>query len=190
MIVQFSDFVKGFTERSTGKKVWNFSKNGHPQSKIGKLVGGSRKQDLLRGSATRCHLWPKLRANVAVVSSRVAMSTGQEAVTPQKPPGGGIVAPSPAALSPVSERGFLTTIKSLSREATRVWAIPVSDHCKGEKEVLIDVVLWGARVSLHASSAKTPKYRYTHLQRKLLSEIAGLFRMAPRGLVQTLTPRT
>ena len=147
VIVQFSDFVKGFTERSTGKKVWNFSKNGHSRSKIGKLVGGSPKQDLLRGSATRCHLWPKLWANVAVVSSRVAMSTGQEAVTPQKPPGGGIVAPSPAALSPVSERGFLTTITSLSREATRVWAISVSDHCKGDKEVLIDVVLWSARSS-------------------------------------------
>jgi len=63
------------------------------------------------------------------------MSTGQEAVTPQKPPGGGSVAP-----SPVSEGGFLTTIKALSREATRAWAIPVSDHCKGDKEVLIDVV--------------------------------------------------
>ena len=30
------------------------------------------------------------------------MSTGQEDVTPQNPPGGGSVAPSPAALSPVS----------------------------------------------------------------------------------------
>ena len=75
------------------------------------------------------------------------MSTGQEAVTPQKPPGGGSVAPSPATLSPVSEGGFLTTIKALSREATRIWAIPVSDHCKGDKEVLIDVVLWSARSS-------------------------------------------
>ena len=65
------------------------------------------------------------------------MSSGQEAVTPQKR---GSVAPSPAALSPVSEGGFLTTIKALSREATRVWAILVSDHCKGDKEVLIDVV--------------------------------------------------
>jgi len=62
------------------------------------------------------------------------MSTGQEALTPQKPPGGGSVAPSPAALSPVSERGFLTTIKALSREANRVWAIPVSDHCKGDRK--------------------------------------------------------
>jgi len=61
---------------------------------------------------------------VAVVSSRVAMSTGQEAVTPQKPPGGGSVAPSPAALSPVSKGEFLTTIKALSRGATRVWAVP------------------------------------------------------------------
>jgi len=69
------------------------------------------------------------------------MSTGQEAVMPQKPPGGGSVAPSPAALSPVSEGGFLTTIKALSREVTRIWAILVSDHCKGDKEVLIDVVL-------------------------------------------------
>ena len=84
---------------------------------------------------------------MAVVSSRVAMFTGQEAVTPQKPPGGGSVAPSPAALSPVSEGGFLTTINALSREATRVWAIPVSDHCKGAKEFLIDVVLWSARSS-------------------------------------------
>ena len=49
---------------------------------------------------------------MAVVSPRVAMSTGQEAVTPQKPPGGGTVAPSPATLSPVSECGFLTTIKA------------------------------------------------------------------------------
>jgi len=75
------------------------------------------------------------------------MSTSQETVTPQKPPGGGSVAPSPAALSPVSESEFLTTIKVLLREATRVWAIPVSDHCKGDKEVLIDVVLCGGRVS-------------------------------------------
>ena len=65
------------------------------------------------------------------------MSTGQEAVTPQNPPGGGSVAQSPAALSLVSERGFLTTIKALSKETTRVWAIPVSDHYKGDKEVLI-----------------------------------------------------
>jgi len=72
------------------------------------------------------------------------MSTGQEAVTPQNPPGGGSVAPSPAALSPVSERGFLTTIKALLRKASRVWAISVSDHCKGDKEVLSDVVLWSA----------------------------------------------
>jgi len=64
------------------------------------------------------------------------MSTGQEVVTPQKPPGGGSVTPSPNALSPVSEGGF----KALSREATRVWAVPVSDHCKGDKEVLINVV--------------------------------------------------
>ena len=78
---------------------------------------------------------------MAVVSSRVAISTGQEAVTPQKPPGGGSVAPSPDALSPVSEGGFLTTIKALSRQATRVWVILVSDHCKGDKEVLFDVVL-------------------------------------------------
>jgi len=75
------------------------------------------------------------------------MSTGQETVTPQKPPGGGSVAPSPATLSLVSEGEFLTTIKALSREATRIWAIPVSDHCKGDKEVLIDVVLWSARNS-------------------------------------------
>jgi len=68
------------------------------------------------------------------------MSTGQEAVTPQKPPGGGSVAPSPAALSPVLEGGFLATIKALSREETSIWADPVSDHCKGDKEVLIDVV--------------------------------------------------
>jgi len=65
------------------------------------------------------------------------MSTGQEVVTPQKSPRGGSVALSPAALSPVSEGGFLTTIKALSREATRVWAIPVSDHYKDDKEVLI-----------------------------------------------------
>jgi len=44
-----------------------------------------------------------------------AMSTGQEPVTPQKPSGGGSVALSPATLSPVSEGGFLTTIKALSR---------------------------------------------------------------------------
>jgi len=75
------------------------------------------------------------------------MSTGQETVTPQKPLGGDSVAPSPAALSPVLEGGFLTTMKALSREATRVWAIPVSDHCKGDKEVLINVVLWSARNS-------------------------------------------
>ena len=75
------------------------------------------------------------------------MSTGQEAVTPQKPPGGGSVALSPDTLSPVSEGGFLTTIKALSRETTRIWVIPVSDHCKGDKEVLIDVVLWSARSS-------------------------------------------
>jgi len=49
---------------------------------------------------------------VPVVSSRVAMSTGQEAVTLQKPPGGGSVEPSPAALSPVSEGGFVATIKA------------------------------------------------------------------------------
>jgi len=67
------------------------------------------------------------------------MSTGQKSVTPQKPPGGDSVAPSPAALSPVSEGGFLSTIKALSRAATRVWVIPVSDHCKGDKEVLIVV---------------------------------------------------
>jgi len=84
---------------------------------------------------------------VPVVSSRVAMSTGQETVTPQKSQGGGSVAPSPAALSPVLEGGFLTTIKALSREATRVWAILVSDHCKGDKEVLINVVLWSVRNS-------------------------------------------
>ena len=77
---------------------------------------------------------------MAVVSSRVTMSTGQEAVTPQNPPGGGSVAQSPAVLGPVSEGGFLTTIKALSREATHVWAVPVSDHYKGDKEVLIDVV--------------------------------------------------
>jgi len=35
--------------------VWNFSTTGHPQRKIGKLVGGSPKQYLLRGSATRWH---------------------------------------------------------------------------------------------------------------------------------------
>jgi len=75
------------------------------------------------------------------------MSTGQEAVTPQKPPGGGSVAPSPTALSTVSEGGFLATFKALSREATQVWVIPVSGHCKGDKEVLIDVVLWSARTS-------------------------------------------
>jgi len=75
------------------------------------------------------------------------MSTGQEDVTPQKSPGGGSVAPSPAALSPVSERGLLTTNKALSREATRVWVIPVTDHFKGDKEVLIDVVLWSVRSS-------------------------------------------
>jgi len=75
------------------------------------------------------------------------MSIGQEAVTPQKPPGGGSVALSPAALSPVLEHGFLTTIQALSREATCVWVIPVLDHCKGDKEVLIDVVLWSARSS-------------------------------------------
>jgi len=84
---------------------------------------------------------------VAVVSSRVTMSKGQEDVTPQKPPGGGSVAPSPAALSPVSEGGFLATIKAWSSEATGVWVIPVSGHCKGDKEVLIDVVLWSARTS-------------------------------------------
>jgi len=33
--------------------VLNFSKNGHPRSKIGKRVVGSPEQDLLRGSATR-----------------------------------------------------------------------------------------------------------------------------------------
>jgi len=75
------------------------------------------------------------------------MSTGQEVVTPQKPPGGGSVAPSPVALSPVSEGGFLATIKVLTREANRVWVIPVSGHCMGDKEVLIDVVLWSARTS-------------------------------------------
>jgi len=84
---------------------------------------------------------------VVVVSSRVAMSTGQEVVTLQKPPGCVSVAASPVALSPVSEREFLTTIKALSREATRVWAIPVSEHWKGDKEVLVDVVLWSARSS-------------------------------------------
>ena len=82
-----------------------------------------------------------------VVSSRVAMSTGQEVVTPQKSPGGGSVASSPAALSPVSEGGFLATIKAWSREATRAWVIPVSGHCMGDKEVLIHVVLWSARTS-------------------------------------------
>jgi len=60
----------------------------------------------------------------------------------------GSVVLSPAALSPVSEGGFLTTIKALSREATRIWAIPVSDHCKGDKEVLTNVVLWSARSSV------------------------------------------
>jgi len=33
--------------------VWILSKNGHPRSKIGKSVGGSPKQDLLRGLGTR-----------------------------------------------------------------------------------------------------------------------------------------
>jgi len=75
------------------------------------------------------------------------MSTGQEVVTPQKPPGGGSVAPSPAALRPVSEGGLLATIKALTREKTRVWVIPVSGHYKGDQEVLIDVVLWSARTS-------------------------------------------
>ena len=62
---------------------------------------------------------------------------------------GGSVAPSPATLSPVSEGGFLTTIKASSREATRIWAIPVSDHYKGDKEAkfLIDFVLWRTRSS-------------------------------------------
>ena len=75
------------------------------------------------------------------------MSTGQEDVTPQNPPGGGSVAPSPAALSPVSEGGSLATIKALKREETRVWVIQVSGHYKGDKEVLIDVVLRSARTS-------------------------------------------